>query len=227
AAMVVNPLLSGLLGLHVDATSCHLNFAPHVPADWSSFSVDNVRLGTVALNLNYQRTVDSIRLELQSTGTGHCSLEFSPALSLRARISGARLNGRALPFQIEANSSDQHVTVNVPITSSPNTVEIQIKNNFELGETSILPELGGTSHGLRVLSESWSPKRDTLTLVLSGARGESYELSAWNPDQISSVEGAELEKKKNGTEARVRLQLPASAPGIDPQATVVIRFAAR
>ncbi|MGC2139279.1 MAG: amylo-alpha-1,6-glucosidase [Candidatus Sulfotelmatobacter sp.] len=226
AAMVVNPLLSGLLGLHVDATSCHLNFAPHVPADWSSFSVDNVRLGTVALNLNYQRTVDSIRLELQSTGTGHCSLRFSPALSLRAKITGARLNGRALPFQIEANSSDQHVTVNVPITSGPNTVEIHIKNNFELGETSTLPELGGTSHGLRVLSQSWSPKRDTLTLVLSGTGGESYELSAWNPDQISSVEGADLDKK-TGTEAKVHVQIPASPPGSDPRATVVFHFAAR
>ncbi|MFZ1168873.1 MAG: hypothetical protein WAO04_16930, partial [Candidatus Sulfotelmatobacter sp.] len=116
--------------------------------------------------------------------------------------------------------------VNVPITSSPNTVEIQIKNNFELGETSILPELGGTSHGLRVLSESWSPKRDTLTLVLSGARGESYELSAWNPDQISSVEGADLDKK-TGTEAKVHVQIPASPPGSDPRATVVFHFAAR
>ncbi len=224
AAMVVNPLLSGLLGLQVDASSCQLNFAPHVPADWSSFSVSNVHLGEVALNLNYQRTPDSIRLEVQSTG--HCSLQFSPAVSLRAKITGARLNGRALPFHIEANPSDQHVTLNVPTVSGQNTVEIRMKNNFEIGETSTLPELGGTSRGLRVLSESWSPGRDTLTLLLSGAAGESYQLSAWNPGQISSVEGAELEKK-TGTQARVRVQLPAGAPGNDPRATVIFHFASR
>jgi hypothetical protein len=226
AAMVVNPLLRGLLGLHVDATSCRLDFAPHIPADWRSFSVNNVRLGAVALNLNYQRTPDGIRLEVQSTGTGRCSLQFSPALSLRAKITGVRRNERALPFQIEANSSDQHVTVNVPIIGDGNTIEIQMKNNFELSEASTLPALGSTSHGLRVLSESWSPKRDTLTLLLSGAAGESYELFAWNPDQISSIEGAELEKKA-GAEAKVRVQLPASALGINPQATVTFHFAAK
>jgi hypothetical protein len=203
-----------------------LDFAPHIPADWSSFLVDNVRLGAVALNLNYQRTPDSIRLELQSTGTGSCFLQFSPATSSRAKITGARLNGRALPFKIEANSSDQHVTVNVPIIGNRNTIEIQMTNDFELSEASTLPALGSTSHGLRVLSESWSPKRDALTLLLSGAAETSYELSAWNPDQISSIEGAALEKKA-GTEAKVRVQFPASAPGIDPQATVVFHFVAK
>lgn len=226
AAMVVNPLLSGLLGLQGDATSCQLKFAPHIPADWSSFSVNNVRFGGVALNLNYKRTPDSIRLELHSAGTGRCSLQFSPATSLRAKITAVRLNGRALQFQIEANSSDQHVTVNVPIMGDENTIEIQMKNNFELGEASTLPALGSTSRGLRVLSESWSPDRDTLTLLLAGAAGESYELFAWNPDQISSLEGAELEKKA-GAEAKVHVQLPVSGPGIDPRATIIFHFAAK
>jgi hypothetical protein len=229
AAMVVNPLLSGLLGLHVDAPSCQLIFAPHIPADWSSFSVNNVRLGAVALNLNYQRTLDSIRLEVRTTGAGHCALQFSQATSLRAEIIGARLNGRTLPFHIEVNSSDQHVTVNVPIIADEggeDTIDIQLKNNFELSEEPTLPALGGTSHGLRVLSELWSTKRDTLTLLLSGAAGESYELSAWNPDQIFSIEGAELARKV-GAEAKVRLRLPASDPGIEPRATVIFHFAAK
>lgn len=226
AAMVVNPLLSGLLGLHVDATSCQLNFAPHIPADWNSFSISNVRLGRVALNLNYQRMPDKIQLEIQSTGAGKCSLQFSPALSLRAMITAVRLNGRALLFHIEANSSDQHVTANLPIVGDRNTIEIQMKNDFELGISSTLPALGSTSQGLRVLSESWSPKRETLTLLLSGASGASYELSAWNPDQISSIEGAELEQK-TGAQARVRVKLPVSAPGADPQAKVIFHFAAQ
>ena len=226
AAMVVNPLLSGLFGLQTDASTCHLDFVPHVPADWSSFSVNNVRLGAVALNLNYQRAPDNIRLEVQSTGTGHCSVEFSPGLSLRAKIAGVRLDGRTLPFHIEPNSSDQHVTMNIPITGGRNVVEIQVKNDFELSESSTLPTLGSTSHGLRVLSESWTPNRDALSLQLSGTAGETYELSAWNPGQISSVEGAKLEQT-SGQKAQVRVQLPATAPGIDPQATVVFHFAPR
>jgi hypothetical protein len=147
-------------------------------------------------------------------------------LSLRARITGVRLNGRAQPFHIEANSSDQHVTVNIPIAGERNAIEIRIKNDFELGISPTLPALGSPSHGLRVLSQSWSPGRETLTLLLSGASGETYELSAWNPDQISSIEGAELEEK-SGQEAKVRVQLPVSAPGVDPQGIVTFHFAAR
>jgi GH15 family glucan-1,4-alpha-glucosidase len=226
AAMVVNPLLSGLFGLQEDAAGCQLNFAPHVPADWRSFSINNVRLGAMALNLNYQRAPDSIRLEVQSTGTGHCSLQFSPALSLRARIIRVRLNGRVFPFHIEANSSDQHVTVNVPFTGDRSTIEIQMTNDFEFSEVSAVPELGSISHGLRVLSESWSPERDTLKLLLSGASGESYVLSAWNAGEISSVEGASLEKKA-GPEAQIRVQLPASSTGIDSQAAIIFHFSAR
>jgi hypothetical protein len=197
-----------------------------VPADWSWFSVQHVPLGPVALNLNYQRSAGHIRLEVGSSGKGDCSLEFSPAVSLRARITSVRLNGRPLRFHLESNSSDQHVSMRVPVTGPGNTIEIQMKNDFELSQESTLPELGGASHGLRVLAESWTPARDTLTVRLSGAPGESYELSAWNPSQISSIEGAEM-KDKSGPEAKVQLRLPSSAAGTDPEATIVFHFAAR
>jgi glycogen debranching enzyme len=236
AAMVANSLLTGLFGLQADALKCHLDFVPHVPADWNFFSINNVHLGAAVLNLNYKKEHGRIELEVQSTGTqsletqptgtGNCSLEFSPALSLRAKVTGVRLDGSALPFHIDENSSDQHVTMNIPIGGNRNVVEIQVKSDFELSESSSLPSLGSTSHGLRVLSESWTPSRDALSLQLSGAAGETYELSAWNPEQISSLEGAELQKT-NGQKAQVLVKLPATAPGIDPVTTVVFHFVAR
>jgi hypothetical protein len=226
AAMVVNPLLSGLLGMQTDAARCRLELVPHIPAEWNSFSVDHVQVGEMVLDMNYQRTPDTIRLQVQSRGSGHCTLEFSPALSLRARAVRVRLNGHPLPSHVEANAWDQHVSVSVPLVGKQNTLEIEMKNNFELSVASSLPALGATSHGLRVLSESWSSSRDTLTLLLSGTAAERYEFSAWNPDQIVSIEGAELEKKA-GPQARVRVQLPAAAPGFDPRATVVFHFAPR
>jgi hypothetical protein len=227
AAMVVNPLLSGLLGIETDAASCHLVFAPHVPADWSSFSVDNVRVGSETFSLSYQWTPDNIQLQVQSTGVRQCSVEFSPAVSLRAKIKQVRLNGRRLPFHLEVNSSDQHVTMDLPIAVNKSVVEIQMEDNFELSWlSSTLPPLGSTSRGLRVVSESWTPARGTLTLLLSGAAGESYELSAWNTSQISSVDGAQLDRTTEPA-AKVRVQLPASVPGGDAQATVVFHFATK
>ena len=177
AAMVVNPLLSGLLGLDTDAAICHLVFAPHVPADWNSFSVENVQLGGQSLSLSYHRTPDKIRLQVQSMGakqdakpgTKECSVEFSPAVSLRARIKQVQFNGHKQPFHLDANSSDQHITIELPIAAGQNIVEIGMENNFELSSSPALPPLGSTSRGLRVISELWTPARDALTLLLSGS----------------------------------------------------------
>jgi glycogen debranching enzyme len=238
AAMVVNPLLSGLLGIETDAATCHLVFAPHVPADWSSFSVDHLRVGAETVSFDYQRTPDNIRLEVQSTGAEpgakpsakRCSLEFSPAVSLRARIKQVRFNGRAQQFHLEANSSDQHISMELPIGGTDNIVQISMERNFELSWSSTLPPLGDTSHGLRVLSESWTPAKDTLTLLLSGAAGQSYDFWAWNARQVSSIEGAQLDStaeraaERYSDPAKVHVQLPMSVPDADPKATVIFHF---
>src|SRR5882724_1490294 len=98
AAMVVNPLLRGLLGLDVDAARHQVAFAPHVPAEWNSFSVSNLRMGKAELSLKYTRTADAITLESVRSGTGECTVDFTPAISLR-EIHGAIACAGARGFQ--------------------------------------------------------------------------------------------------------------------------------
>ncbi len=208
AAMVVNPLLRGLFGLDVDATVHRLTFAPHVPADWASFRIGNLRVGSVALNLDYSRTADGISLDLRRTGSGDCALEFSPALSLRAQVVGAEINGRSVPFRVQANSVDQHVTVSVPASTGMSKLRIRVRNDFGVSIAQELPPLGESSQGLRVVSESWTPGRDQLALQISGISGKQYAFAVWNPDQIASVEGAELIADNAGA-ASIRVEFPS------------------
>ncbi len=208
AAMVVNPLLRGLFGLEVDATAHRLTFAPHVPANWASFRIGNLHVGSVAVNLDYTRTADGISLDVRRSGSGDCALEFSPALSLRAQIVGAEINGRRVPFQVQTNTIDQHVTVSVPASASLSRLRIRVRNDFGLSGAQELPPLGGTSQGLQIVSESWTPKRDQWALNVSGIPGKQYELAVWNPDQIASVDGVELTTDSAGA-VRVRFQFPA------------------
>jgi hypothetical protein len=224
AAMVVNPILSGLFGLQSDAANCHLDFAPHVPADWISFSIHNVRIGTEVLDMKYDKGPGRIELEIQSTGTGHCSLAFSPALSLRAKVSGVRLNGHVLAFRSEPNSADQHVNMNVPVAVGRNVIEINVKDNFELSESTTLPPLGSTSRGLRILAETWTPSRDAFRVELSGAGGASYDLSLWGAEEVSSVDGADLRKSLDGKSAEVHVEMPASVGGVDSAVSVIFHF---
>ena len=75
--MIVSPLLRGLLGLDVDAAMNRVIFAPHVPADWKSFGIRNLRAGSVTLGIHYKRTGDEIELEIERAGDGPCEIENS------------------------------------------------------------------------------------------------------------------------------------------------------
>jgi hypothetical protein len=191
AAMVVSPMLRGMLGLETDAQSHTVTFAPHVPADWRSFSLDNLRVGSTTVAMSYQRAPGLLTLEVKRTGPD-CTFEFKPAFSLRTGVTSVELNGRSLPFHVAATASDQHVTIKFPLTTATSTVRVRLKNDFGVSLSNVLPALGSASQGLRVLSETWNSARTQLTLSLSGLAGKTYELSIWNSSQVASVKGAKL-----------------------------------
>ncbi len=226
AAMVVSPLLRGLFGLQTDAGACRLTLAPHVPADWTWFTLDHVRVGSASLRLAYRKTASDISLAVTRSGNGDCTLEFSPAVSPRAQILGVEMNGQRVPFQIKKSDIDQHITVQFPVAAGENTLRIRLRNDFGLSLSPALPSLGSTSQGLRVLAESWTPARDTLTLEIAGAQGKQYELGIWNPAQVASVEGAEL-LRTNAESARISIAIPKSESDPYAREKIVIHFAGK
>ncbi|HYU45711.1 MAG TPA: hypothetical protein VEK84_05990 [Terriglobales bacterium] len=224
AAMMVSPILRGMLGIETDALNHTITFAPHVPADWKSFSVDDLRVGTAVVSMSYRKAPGTVIFEVKRTGTGDCVLEWSPALSLRSGVTSVDLNGHALPFRVHATASDQHVTVRFPVAGGTNTVRIHLKNDFGLGFSSILPPLGSSSQGLRVLSESWNSTHTQLSLVLSGLGGKRYDLSVWNPSQVTFVRGGKL-KDGSQDQADLTVEFPSANAGSYVRQDLVINFA--
>ena len=227
AAMVISPILRGMLGLETDAMHRRVRFAPHVPADWDRFSLENVRIGANTLGMNYRKTKEGIMLEGGMTsGNEECTVEFRPAVSLRAKVLRVDLNGKSVPFKVEANSSDQHVVVQFLVKSGKYSLRIQLQNEFGLSEKSTLPALGAASRGLRILSETWSPSKDQLTLEVSGAAGSEYGLRG-DLGQIKSVDGADLDGRgENPRPEAIWIQMPPSKTEPYPHKKVVIHFAA-
>ena len=85
-----------------------------------------------------------------------------------------------------------------------------------------LPPLGGSSRGLRIVSQSWTPSRDQLILELSGIPGSQYELAVWNPSQIASVDAAQLITDSAGA-VRARVQFQAG----EHSRRIVVHFKSR
>ncbi|MBO0910438.1 MAG: amylo-alpha-1,6-glucosidase [Acidobacteria bacterium] len=215
AAMVISPLLRGLFGLETDAAEHKFRLAPHIPADWSSFAIHNLRAGDRTLDVEYHRTFDEITLSLEASGD--CSLEFAPALSPRAKVVQAAFESRRVGFQISTNDTDQHAVVRLSLARGRSTLRMRLRNDFGLSYANLLPGLGSPSRGLRITSESWSRTGDALTLNAVGRGGSNYQLAVWNPAQIASVEGGEI---RNG---KLVLSMPSGSEAY-PSKQIVIHF---
>jgi glycogen debranching enzyme len=223
AAMVVSPILRGMFGLQADVTTGTLTFAPHAPADWTSFGIGNVQVGKAKLDLRYSKDTGGISLAVKANGDASCNIDFQPAVSLRAKVLGVEFNGRPVPFLVESNSIDQHVTAKITVAGVANLLRIRTRDDFGLSYSSALPAIGATSQGLRILSETWTPGRDRLTLNTSGISGGQYILTVWNGGQVASVEGAKLSKAADGSSELI-LELPRNGADTTSNATVSIHF---
>jgi len=219
AAMVVSPILRGMFGLQTDAEKHQITFAPHVPADWTSFAIRGVHVGAVSVDFEYHKTADSLVLNTKRTGSGDCWVEFSPALSLRTQVVSVEMNGRPVPFKMLPNENDQHLHVRFPVYGGPNSVVIRLRNDFGLAFANELPSLGSASRELRVTSESWNASRNQLTLNVSGLEGHRYELGVWNSSQVSSVDGAVLSKL-----GKLEIQMPQGPADSYVSQKVTIHF---
>jgi glycogen debranching enzyme len=192
AAMVISPVLRGMFELQFDAQDHQLTLAPHIPANWKEFTIHHVAAGNDTVDLRFARTADSITVVAERRGNEDVTLEFQPALSLRTEVLGVTLNGKRIPFHVEAHRSDQHVIVSANLSSGTNHLKIAVRNDFAVTYSATLPSLGNPSEGLRILSQTWSDSRDTLTLETEGMAGHTYSLSVWGKDQIKSVDGGRM-----------------------------------
>ena len=226
AAMVVSPLLRGLLGLSRDAEAHVIKFAPHVPSDWNRFAIKNVRAGSCTLDLHYARNDESIVLVADRSGDGDCVLEFSPAVSPVAEVLSVDSNGHRVPLQIARSASDQHVNVRWPLSPGSNKLSISLRNDFGLSSRTQLPPLGSRSLGVREISETWSPANDRLEAEFAGIAGSVYELETQNTGRLVRVEGAEWARTQSGR-GQIRIAMPAADTNAYVRTKVVFHFAGR
>ena len=190
--MVISPMLRGMFGLEFDAQARTLTFAPHPPANWNEFAIRHVSAGSDSVDLRFERAADSITLTAQREGGADVKLAFRPALSARAEILGVTFNGRHIAFRLEPHHGDQHVIVDASLASGANTLKIFLSNDFAVTYAALLPALGSSSEGLRIVDESWNASRNALTLQTEGIAGHSYTIAPWGKEQIKSIDGAKM-----------------------------------
>ena len=222
AAMVISPILKGMFGLEKDASKKTLKFVPHVPANWTNFQINNVRVGDCTVDLTYEKTLSEITLEATREG-GDCALDFEPALPNTAFVGLVDINGRNQNFDQQISAEHHHLVLKFPLRTGKNLVHIRVANDFGLSYAFRLPSLGSQSTDLRILSEEMDDVTAPMELVMAGRAGATYELTVWNPGLIESVRGAKLVSDELGG-TRLQVQFEAKSGDEYEKQRVVIFF---
>ncbi len=192
AAMVVSPLLRGLLGFEVDVPGHTVQLSPHLPATWRRFAIGNVSLGEGRVDLVLERDETRVELKVENSG-GTFRLRFSPALSPRARVLESRLSGRgAIPFERVDGVSDWHPRFEFEVPSGTSTLTVKTQGDFSLSSPSSLPLFGETSSNLRILDQRWAEGGALLEVRVSGRTGKEYRLDLFGSEGVAEVAGGEL-----------------------------------
>lgn len=228
SAMVVLPLIRGLLGITNSKTERTLTVAPHVPADWNRWSAANVPACGGSADLVYTKSDKQVGLQVEwRPGTSRdgaqasrteptCKLVFSPAVSTNATV------GKNV--QVQKTPTDKHPTSSVQLIPGRNFVKMPVTHDFGIVVPSPLPSLGEKSRNLRVVEQQWSTDGKSLRLQLQGVSGAAYRFKTYGA-RVSSAEGGRVVESGPGSQ-EIEVSFPGSASSAAfPEQAVTLHFA--
>src|SRR5687768_12839478 len=117
-AMVVTPLVRGLLGLEVGNAGQRLRFAPQLPADWDRVSVGRVAAGPSRVDLALERAAGRMTIVVAAVAGPMPALALAPALPLDARVQSVQIDGLDARFDARPEGDVQRIEIGVPKTTA-------------------------------------------------------------------------------------------------------------
>jgi glycogen debranching enzyme len=190
-AMVVTPLVRGLLGVEPSDGGTRLRIAPQLPADWDRVSVQRIGVKDGRLDLEITRGAGVLTIAIvgQAEAAGP-ALVVSPALPLDAEIDRVTVDGRATKPTVTRTGDVQFAAVTIDDRGARHVVEFRYRGGSDVYAPARLPNAGARSEGVRVLRSRADAR--ALRLLVEGRGGRSYDLRLRTPRQPGAVEGATL-----------------------------------
>jgi len=219
SAMVVTPLVRGLLGLEANQYQLGVTFAPQLPPGWDKVELKNIRLGTVTWDLALEVTHQPGRLPGYSTmrlsakreaangaeGTA-IQLNFKPSFPPDAKIRRVRMNGRDIKFHLLRFNRTQVCHINNIEVANP-VIEIEYQPGTEVIIERKAARTGDSSRFLKLLGTQIDG--NFFNIEVEGRRGEEYTLNVRSHRTILRATNAKLEPSRSG-EVRLAFRVMGS-----------------
>lgn len=205
-AMVVTPVVRGLLGLDADAGGTVARFEPSLPASWDHVEARGFAAGIARFDFSYTRTPGRIVMRATRTGSGAPGrLVFAPSLPLDARVRQVTVNGKAVAPDIERIGDIQRVRAGITGDKAEAiyTFDEGTDVSVDFGEVPA----GATSQALRVLRSHAGPQ--ALRLLVEGIGGRTYALHVRSPRRLGAVDGVSVSSDAGVRTLQIRFDGPA------------------
>jgi glycogen debranching enzyme len=234
-AMVVTPLIRGLLGIEVNDGGNALTFAPQLPANWDRVSVANLRAGDRSngkLTLERMPGVQTITLspfsssihtQSQTGAVKALRVTIAPAFPLDARIRSVTVNGQPAAFKLTQVGDIQRAEISFDFT-----LLAKIVFSYDEGtEVYVVPESlkpAQSNEGVRLLRSR--ADANALRLVLEGAGGRSYTLGVRSPRRLGEAFGVKVSRAAGGADQQLSITFDGP-PGTYVRREVIVPMLAR
>jgi hypothetical protein len=190
SAAFLSAAVQGLMGLRVDGATRHIQFAPHLPADWNKVTLRKVRVADAEITLDLAQSTGAIELRIKNEGTP-VRMSFDPELPLGAELRSARLNEQEIAATLASHAQDSHAHIEFDVPRGDAVLRIGYSGGVAIVSPTPRPMIGDTSREMKVVGVNLQRRIYTIEVDHLAARPTRFELHT--PWGIENVGGAKFE----------------------------------
>ena len=182
-AMVVSPVLRGMLGLEISNAGKSLKFAPQIPANWNDLTVQNIRAGDSSVDFTLKRGGGKMTIFVNRKNGTLSNIILSPSFPLDAVIKNVTANGKKLAFQMKNFGDVQQAEVKFELTL-PIEITFDYAAGTEVYQEIPLLEAGQENTGMRIIKTQ--ARKDGLYLSVEGRGDQRNILNVKSPRGVKA-----------------------------------------
>lgn len=182
----LSTVVHGLLGIDVDAPHQRLELAPHLDPRWPRVTLGPIAVGPAQVTATLEQKPGELDSTLAAHG-GRVHVSWAPEIPLGASGVRALVNGKAAPVSIEQHEEDEHVRVEVDLTTEPVFCRILYAGGVRVVAPAPNPAVGDRTVQLKLTGVVLHG--DQLTISADVAGGEHAALELDTPWTVGAVDG--------------------------------------
>ncbi len=223
-AMVVSPVMRGMLGIETTNAGKTLKFAPQLPANWNDLEVKGVRAGASQIDFKLTRGNGKMSISVANrTNNQAVNVILAPSFPLDSVVKNIIVNGKKIAFQMKPNGDGQQAEAKFDLANAPAEISFDYVEGTDVYLVPSSLVAGAENLGLRVVKVQ--ARKDGLFLILEGRGGQNYDLNIKSPQMFKETDGVKFLTAAAG-ERRLQISF-AGQDGAYIKREIFLPFAAR